>query len=166
MRRRARWLLPLLLLSLAVGCGFQLRGSQPLPWPAAWPTVAITGLESYDPLLYPLQQAIERGGGRVGSEGVAQIAVTQASLSQRTTASDGSGRALGEAVTLYVAWSLRFGDGALFRSELRREREFNTISTNAIASRDRLSQISLSLWQEAAQQMVSHLLRHAPADAD
>lgn len=73
---RARFLVPVLLAALAVGCGFAPRGA--LKVPEGFGAIAVTAPDPYSPLADDLRRSLQRAGADTTetAEGAARLAIT------------------------------------------------------------------------------------------
>ncbi|MDH5784795.1 MAG: LPS assembly lipoprotein LptE [Chromatiales bacterium] len=157
-----RLLLTLLLLSLA-GCGFHLRGSEPLPEVMA---VSYLALPKGSPLYYELERQLLAAGGRVVDEaGVASatIKVESAQIRSRTLSLDTLGRVSEYGLTLSVRYQLLDADGAAYGERLvthvERDHRFNADAM--LAQGAEREKVELHMYRTAAEQMVRRLRRAA-----
>ena len=75
-RMRARLLVPALVATLAVGCGFAPRGA--LKVPEGFGAIAVTAADPYSPLADDLRRSLQRAGASTteAAEGAAKLAIT------------------------------------------------------------------------------------------
>jgi LPS-assembly lipoprotein len=75
-RMRARFLVPVLVAALAVGCGFAPRGA--LKVPEGFGAIAVTAADPYSPLADDLRRSLQRAGAATTetADGSAKLAIT------------------------------------------------------------------------------------------
>ncbi len=73
---RARFLVPVLVAALAVGCGFAPRGA--LKVPEGFGAIAVTAADPYSPLADDLRRSLQRAGAATTetADGSAKLAIT------------------------------------------------------------------------------------------
>lgn len=158
-----RTLLILLIFGLLTGCGFHLRGSEPLP-----EVMARTYLDVpfASPLRYELESQLLGAGGEVVEQrgsATAILKVQSASIRSRTLSLDTTGSAREYGLTLNVKYRLLSADGAA-QSELlsgRVERDLRFDPDNILAQRTEREQLEREMYRLAAQQMLRRLRRAA-----
>ena len=153
-----RLLLAILTLSL-VGCGFHLRGAQPLPEVMAKSHLAVP-LGS--PLRYELESLLLASGGEVvdSAEGAsAVLKVQSASIKSRTLSLDAQGRVSEYGLTLIVKYSLQSAEGEALSEMLRThvERDYRFDPDNVLAQGTEREMVERGMYRVAAQQMLRRL---------
>ena len=85
---RARFLVPVLVAALAVGCGFAPRGA--LKVPAGFGAIAVTAVDPYSPLADDLRRSLQRAGASTtaSADGAARLAITSESWETRPISVD------------------------------------------------------------------------------
>ena len=87
-RMRARFLVPVLVAALAVGCGFAPRGA--LKVPADFGAIAVTAADPYSPLADDLRRSLQRAGADTTetADGAAKLAITSETWETRPISVD------------------------------------------------------------------------------
>jgi LPS-assembly lipoprotein len=156
-----RYWLPLLLALSLSGCGFQLRGTSPLP---AVMERTYLQADTHNPLYFELENAIRAAGGQVveqASEASATLSIHRADFSRRDRGLDTLGRVNEYEHRLMLVFSLRDSQGRELAEheslQLIREQRFNPNDVLASGEEQAI------LQQEMRRQAVSQLLRRLQA---
>lgn len=164
---RRRGLVIALFLVVLSGCGFHLRGSEPLPALLARPYLA---LPPSSPLYYELQSQLRSAGAQLAQTAVAasaQLIVDRSAIRSRTLGLDSQGRATEYGLTLHVTYHLASVHGEAITGELpsRVERELRFDPDDVLAQEAEREQVTQQMYRLAAQQMLRRL-RHEVAASD
>ncbi|MCB1866665.1 MAG: hypothetical protein KDG50_14700 [Chromatiales bacterium] len=96
-------------LFLLAGCGFHLRGDEPLP--ASLGTVAVVG-DAFDPLVQGLRRQLEAAGARVVDDGSGSaLRLLNSRFERRTLSVGADGRVRERELTLSARFDLRSAAG-------------------------------------------------------
>lgn len=148
--------------ALLAGCGFHLRGSEPLP---AVMTKSYLAVPYASPLHYELESLLLAAGGEVvetSGAATAILTVESANIRSRVLSLDTDGRAREYGLTLTVKYRLQAADGST-RSETlssRVERDYRFNPDNVLGQSAERAQVERDMYRVAAQQMLRRL-RHA-----
>ena len=161
-----RLLLAIIIVSLA-GCGFHLRGAQPLP-------LVMTKIHIVvpvgSPLRYELESLLLAAGGEVvdvEEEATAVLRVQSVKIKSRPLSLDELGRAREYALTLGVNYSLKSVEGKVLTEGLSSwvERDYRFDPDNVLAQGAAREMVEREMYRVAAQQMLRRLRSAAAAQS-
>lgn len=158
--RRMIRVLPLALMLLATGCGFQLRGSSPVP-PALQPLAVVCDRQVPEPLCQAVREQLELGRVQVQDATEAAYILTLDDFRQdrRATAITARGSAAEYRLSQSLRMSVRTADQVplLAGAELVARESYRYDETNVLAKQREQEDLERQLHDRLAQQVLFRL---------
>lgn len=152
-------LLMVMLLLVASGCGFKLRGLYDIP--PSLSRVAILSDQTNSELVRTLDQALQANGVTVDNQAPYRIELVEETMSRRTLSLDSSARASEYELRGEVTFQVTNAEGELMLAprSLMSERSYNVDSSNITASESQEPILRQQIRQDLAQQIMRQYIR-------
>ena len=152
-------LLMVMLLLVASGCGFKLRGLYDIP--AGLSRVDIVSNQPNSELVRTLEQALRANGVTVENQALYRIEIVEETMTRRTLSLDSSARASEYEIRGEVTFQVMDAEGNLVLTprSLMSERSYNVDSSNITASESQEPILRQQIRQDLAQQIMRQYIR-------
>lgn len=157
--KRRAVILIVMLLVIASGCGFKLRGLYDIP--PSLTTVAVTSDQRDSELVRTLQQSLRANGVLINNQAPYRIELLEENMTRRTLSLDSSARASEYELRGEVTFQVTNAEGerVLTPRSLVSERSYNVDSSNITASESQEPILRQQIRQDIAQQIMRQYIR-------